>query len=89
MKQKPELYDYYFYKGKYRTEEGLKRALIKLQIKNAKISELYLRANKYFLLSEKRIDEKLFIKNEYIKQILHEHAKLISRNALNEVIKLL
>ncbi|MBR2043169.1 MAG: hypothetical protein IJ946_02395 [Clostridia bacterium] len=75
----------------YRFEniKSLKRALIKLQIKNAKISELYLRANKYFLLSEKRIDEKLFIKNEYIKQILNEYAKLISRNALNEVIKLL
>ena len=29
MKQKPELHEYYFYKGKYRTEEGLKRALIK------------------------------------------------------------
>ena len=29
MKQKLELYDYYFYKGKYRTDEGLKRALIK------------------------------------------------------------
>lgn len=28
-KNRTELHDYYFYKGKYRTEEGLKRALIK------------------------------------------------------------
>jgi negative regulator of genetic competence, sporulation and motility len=73
----------------YKNLISLKRALKKLQVRNAIISELYLRADKYFLLSEKRINEKLFIKNEYIKSILSEHATLISKNALKEVYELL
>ena len=63
----------------------LKR-LISINTKNCK---LFYKDNKYYILSEKYIDIKLYSSSEYIEQVLEEYAHLISKNADKEIVELL
>ena len=63
--------------------------LQKLKSKNAKHSELYFKNEKYYILSEKQITAVSEKSVKLIKGYLEEYAKLISKNALTDVLKLL
>ena len=63
--------------------------LQKLKLKNAKLCELYFKNEKYYILSDKQITEVFGKSSKLIKGHLEEYAKLISKNALTDVLKLL
>ncbi len=67
----------------------LARILRQLIAKNARISRLYFKGDRYFLLSEKCADSKICNSSEHIEGVLEEYAHLISKNAAKEIERLL
>lgn len=60
-----------------------------LKSKNAKISKLYCKGKRYFLISEKDISGKILTNSEHIEGVMEEYADLISKNAAEEISGLL